>query len=384
MKKLIIVILSLACTSQYVLAATTLNWPSSGGIEEWGFARPYSCAPDDQYIMQLANRMHEQSNWGSVNGVYNAKSGEYTYGRTGQQILQAKGNAQAIAALQEDLDKIKAELNQLDNDAKSYIQLTSSGYQNGGDVIKAIKRFEVIGQNCINMEGSGDSNAIACGLQAKAFQITANLERFIQISCHLGGNVPAYAQASMPNNKVSSINAPDSSSSASSNSAGKTILKGLAAAIGVYTGVQEAKSNSRSRNSGSSQPAHQATTQTSQNRSGGSGKSWIVDEATHCLHVISAVDERRCGRSGGYEFTVKNSCAEEIKYTLPLWSADGKFRMLKEVHTVRPNSTGVVWACDLNGQYGKYMSACFTRNWLKTCSPLTDSDYDENGNLITQ
>lgn len=144
------------------------------------------------------------------------------------------------------------------------------------------------------------------------------------------------------------------------------------------------------------QTTAQARTQTSQNsypssnssngqsRSSSSGKVWNVDEATHCLQVISANPYRGCGRPGDYEFKVKNSCSETIKYTLQLWGIDGRFAQQNAVYTIGPNSTGTVSGCDLNGQYGKYMSACFERNWLKTCSPLNRSDYDDNGNLITQ
>jgi hypothetical protein len=309
--------------SQYVFAATTLNWPSSGGIEEWGFSRPYSCSSDDKYLMSLANRMHEQSNWGSVNGVYNAQSGEYTSGRTGQLIQQAKTNPQAISALQEELDKLKTEINQLDKIAENYIQLTSSGYRDGGDVIKAIKRFEVIGKNCISTNSKGDSNAIACNLQAAAFKITANIERFVQISCHLGGNVPTYAMASMPNNKVSSINTSEPSNVAKPDSkSGSALLGVLGAVADVYLNNQASKSNSRSRNAQVSQtvPQIETRTQTSQNNSpsdntyeqssnsgsSSSGSGFVYDSSDHsrCIAVSADLNKRRVNYKNNCNYPV--------------------------------------------------------------------------------
>ena len=233
--------------SHFSLAGTTINWPTSGGIEEWGFSRPYGCAFDDQYLMQLANKMHEKSNWGRVEGVYKAKAGEYTNGSTGQLIKQGKNNPAATKALQNEINDIQNDINKLDQHASNYRSRFGSNYANNTEVINAVKSFSLNPVNCINSEAAGQANLIACGMQGLAFTITANVERFIQISCHIGGNVPSYAQASMPNNKISSLDTSDNTSSASSSSAGKNILKGLAAAVGVYTGIQEAKQNSNNR-----------------------------------------------------------------------------------------------------------------------------------------
>ena len=56
-----------------------------------------------------------------------------------------------------------------------------------------------------------------------------------------------------------------SSTAKSDSSSGAAVLGAAGAVLGVYLENQEAKPNSRNRNSGSSQPAAQARTQTSQN-----------------------------------------------------------------------------------------------------------------------
>ena len=183
-----------------VVSPTSFRWPTRGGLEDWGFQRPNGCQSGNAYELPLAEKMQKYSNWGGVSGIHVHAPNEYTTGRTGQMIRQTKGNAQAVAALQGDIDKIETELKQLDEDGESYIQLTSTSLQNGADVIKAIKRFEIVGQRCGNMDGNGAANAIACGLQSKAFEITAHLERFVQIACHLGLNTPTYQVANVVSN----------------------------------------------------------------------------------------------------------------------------------------------------------------------------------------
>lgn len=106
-----------------------------------------------------------------------------------------------------------------------------------------------------------------------------------------------------------------------------------------------------------------------------------TNEASHCVKVIRAEDKNRCGRPGGMEFVVSNTCPETVKYSIPIWELNGKLRMLG-VGTAPPGGSDMMWSCDLQPKYGLHLSACFDRNWPYKCHVLTTNDYDESGRLI--
>ena len=255
---------------------SSLNWPSRGGLEDWGFQRPSGCQSGNAHTFALAKKVNSLSNWGDVNGFIKLESNEFISGSSSQRIRMARGNSQAISSLQDELNKMESYLNELDDEGTSYIQLTSSGYQNGADVIKAIKRFEIVGQNCANMDGNGAANAIACGLQSKAFYYTAFLENFIQVACHLGLNTPTFQVANVNSN-------PTLASSSSNNSS--TLSK--------PNKQQENPSNSDSNHESTQNPSEQVANYASQNLSAydkkyeGIGKKHNPDaEASRCLKFI--------------------------------------------------------------------------------------------------
>lgn len=255
---------------------SSLNWPSRGGLEDWGFQRPSGCQPGNAHTYALAKKVNTLSNWGDVNGLIRLESNEFISGSSSQRIRMAKGNSQEISVLQDDLNKMESYLNELDNEGTSYIQLTSSGYQNGADVIKAIKRFEIVGQNCANMDGNGAANAIACGLQSKAFYYTAYLENFIQVACHLGLNTPNF--------QVANVNS-DSTITSSSGNNTSTLTK--------PNKQQGNPSNSDSNDESIQNPSEQVANYASQNLSAydkkyeGIGKKHNANaEASRCLKFI--------------------------------------------------------------------------------------------------
>ena len=127
------------------------------------------------------------------------------------------------------------------------------------------------------------------------------------------------------------------------------------------------------------QPIGSANTQPFQIHNKNSSKK-TFNEASHCIKVIRAEDKNRCGRPGGMEFDVFNTCNETVKFSLPTWKQNGKLNILS-IGTVQPGRSTTMWGCDLQEKYGTSMSACFERNWLKTCNVLTNADYDSSGRL---
>lgn len=117
------------------------------------------------------------------------------------------------------------------------------------------------------------------------------------------------------------------SSTNSNSTAGKTIIKGLAAAVGIYAGVQEAKSNSRSRNAQVSQTVPQietrTNTQTSQNNYPSSDSS-SGDYNSSDSNVVESTERRpdnpaalvnQCISIKPGGGGLKNNCGFTIYYT---------------------------------------------------------------------
>lgn len=255
----------------------SLRWPSRGGLEDWGFQRPAGCQTGNLYELPLAEKLKKISN---ISGVHIRSSNEYTSGETGQFIQNAKANPSAIRDLRESIEvQMENELNQLEDDGEQYIKIASVPYTNGRDVVKAIKRFDIYGVECNNMQGA--ANSMLCAIQMKALTLTLYYERFVQSACHLGLNTPM--------TQVTNVSAiPSTSSNNSSNNA------------------QIAPPNTVNNNNNSSQAAHsnnddkeapaemqKITTYTKQNLNAydlkyqGVGKKHNPDaEASRCLKFI--------------------------------------------------------------------------------------------------
>ena len=159
-----------------------------------------------------------------------------------------------------------------------------------------------------------------------------------------------------------------------------TIQSAIVAAPDFVNNLQR-PSNNDSDNSSENHQLHQdAIPNSSSYIQNKNSSKKTFNEASHCIKVIRAEDKNRCGRPGGMEFDVFNTCNETVKFSLPTWKQNGKLNILS-IGTVQPGRSTTLWGCDLQEQYGTSMSACFERNWLKTCNVLTNADYDSSGRL---